>query len=81
MISREQESLTVSLSGDADLLVTDPAGRRIGYDATKQVSLDETPGALENPVLGEVVGEGDEDGSYEDEECEEVEDEEPSAKP
>jgi hypothetical protein len=55
----EQESLTFSLSGDADLLVTDPAGRRIGYDAGRQASLDEIPGALENPVLGEVLEEGD----------------------
>lgn len=55
----EQESLTVSLSGDADLLITDPAGRRIGYDAARQVSLNEIPGALENPVLGEVLDEGE----------------------
>lgn len=55
----EQESLTVSLSGDADLLITDPAGRRIGYDASKRVALNEIPGALENPVLGEVLEGGD----------------------
>ena len=55
----EQEALTVSLSGDADLLITDPAGRRIGYDASKQAALNEIPGALENPVLGEVLEEGD----------------------
>jgi hypothetical protein len=61
----EQESLTVSLSGEADLLITDPAGRRIGYDAAKQVSLNEIPGALENPVLGEVLDEGDEDAEPE----------------
>jgi hypothetical protein len=61
----EQESLTVSLSGDADLLITDPTGRRIGYDAAKQVSLNEIPGALENPVLGEVLDEGGEDAEPE----------------
>ncbi|HEX8189411.1 MAG TPA: hypothetical protein VF586_13730 [Pyrinomonadaceae bacterium] len=61
----EQESLTVSLSGDADLLITDPGGRRIGYDAAKQVALNEIPGALENPVLGEVLGEGGEDAEPE----------------
>src|SRR5215218_5982067 len=61
----EQESLTVSLSGEADLLITDPAGRRIGYDAAKQVSLNEIPGALENPVLGEVRDEGGEDAEPE----------------
>ena len=55
----EQESLTVSLSGDADLLITDPAGRRVGYDAAKRAALNEIPGALENPVLGEVLEEGD----------------------
>lgn len=56
----EQESLTVSLSGDADLLITDASGRRIGYDPSKKASFNEIPGALENPVMGEVL-DGDEE--------------------
>ena len=60
-----QESLTVSLSGHADLLIADPAGRRIGYDAAKKVSVNEIPGALENPVLGEVLDGGGEDAEPE----------------
>lgn len=63
---QEQESLTVSLSGEADLLITDPAGRRVGYDAAKKVTVNEIPGALENPVLGEVLeGGGGEDAEPE----------------
>lgn len=57
----EQESLTVSLSGDADLLVTDPAGRRIGYDPLKKAAFNEIPGAIENPITAEVL-DGDEEG-------------------
>jgi len=56
----EPETLTVSLSGDADLLITDPNGKRIGYDPAKKASFDEIPGALENPIMGEVI-DGDEE--------------------
>ncbi len=59
--SPQQETLTVSLSGDPDLLVTDPAGRRIGYDAARGASVNEIPGAYENPVMGEVLGGDDDD--------------------
>ncbi|HEX8688312.1 MAG TPA: hypothetical protein VF654_17490, partial [Pyrinomonadaceae bacterium] len=57
----QPEALTVSLSGDPDLLVTDPSGRRIGYDAARGASVNEIPGAYENPVMGEVLGGGDDD--------------------
>ncbi len=50
----EQETMNVSLSGDADLLITDPNGRRIGYDSTKKVTVNEIPGAVENIIAGDV---------------------------
>ena len=59
---QEQETMTVSLSGDADLVISDPGGRRVGYDPVKKAALNEIPGALENPVIGEVL-DGDDEAS------------------
>ena len=67
------------MNGDEDLLITDPAGRRIGDGPAKKTSLKEIPRALENPILGKVLEGGGEEGSFGEEECEEVEDEEPPA--
>lgn len=48
----EVETINVSLSGDADLLITDPNGKRIGYESTKKASVNEIPGAFENLTMG-----------------------------
>jgi hypothetical protein len=48
----EVETINVSLSGEADLLITDPNGKRIGYDATKKATINEIPGAVENSTMG-----------------------------
>ena len=49
----EEETLNVSTSGEVDLLITDPSGKRIGYDAAKKVSLNEVPGAIVNLIAGD----------------------------
>lgn len=51
--SDEAETLNVSTSGEVDLLITDGSGKRIGYDAAKQVSLNEINGAIENHIAGD----------------------------
>jgi hypothetical protein len=48
----EVETINVSLSGEADLLITDPNGKRIGYDATKKATVNEIPGAFANSTMG-----------------------------
>jgi hypothetical protein len=50
----EPEELNISLSGEADLLITDPSGKRIGYDSLKKASVNEIPGALENIIASDV---------------------------
>ena len=40
------ETLTVLSSGDVDLLITDPNGKRIGYDVAKKLTVNEIPGAI-----------------------------------
>ncbi len=40
------EALTVLSSGDVDLLITDPNGKRIGYDVAKKLTVNEIPGAV-----------------------------------
>ncbi len=57
----EQETINVSASGDIDLLIADPSGKRIGYDAAKKLSLNEIPGAIENLIAGD----GEEDNAPE----------------
>lgn len=50
----EPETINVSMSGDADMLISDPAGKRIGYDWTKKTSVNEIPGAIENVIASDV---------------------------
>ncbi len=59
--SQEQEELNVSASGDIDILITDGAGKRVGYDAAKKNSVNEIPGALVNLIAGD----GEEDNAPE----------------
>jgi len=49
----EAETMNVSMSGEADLLITDPNGKRIGYDPVKKVSVNEIAGASENLIAGD----------------------------
>ncbi|MBV9242969.1 MAG: hypothetical protein JO314_13275, partial [Acidobacteria bacterium] len=53
----EPPSLTISSSGDVDLLITDPAGKRLGYDSAKKTTFNEIVGAITNLITGD----GDED--------------------
>ena len=32
----EPETMSISLSGEADMLISDPNGKRIGYDSAKK---------------------------------------------
>lgn len=48
----EPETINISYSGDVNLLISDGSGRRIGYDWTKKVTLNEIPGAVENVIPG-----------------------------
>ncbi len=48
----EPESLTISSSGDVDLLITDGTGKSIGYDVAKRVTVNNIPGATENLIPG-----------------------------
>lgn len=50
----EPESMYVSLSGEADLLITDPSGKRIGYDPVKQATVNEINGGVENIIAGDI---------------------------
>ncbi len=50
----EPETINISLSGEADLLITDPNGKRIGYDSAKKVTVNEIPGGVENIIAGDV---------------------------
>ncbi len=50
----EPEELNVSLSGEADLLIADSSGKRIGYDSVKRQTVNEIPGAVENIIAGDV---------------------------
>ena len=50
----EPETMSISLSGEADLLISDPNGRRIGYDSAKKVTVNEIPGGVENIIAGGV---------------------------
>jgi hypothetical protein len=56
------ENMTVTSSGDVDLLITDPNGRRIGYDPVKKVTLNEVQGGAENVIPGN--GEADNAPEY-----------------
>lgn len=56
------ENMTISSSGDVDLLITDPNGRRIGYDAAKKVTVNEIQGGAENVIPGD--GEADNAPEY-----------------
>ena len=47
------ETLDITATGDNDLLITDPNGRRIGYDLPKKVTVNEIPGAVENLIAGD----------------------------
>lgn len=49
----EPESLTISSSGDVELLITDPSGKSIGYDVAKKVTVNNIPGATENLIPGD----------------------------
>jgi hypothetical protein len=49
-----QETMTVSLSGEADMLITDPNGKRIGYDSVKKVPVNEIAGGLVNIIAGDI---------------------------
>ncbi len=49
----EAETLNFSASGEIDLLIAEPSGKRIGYDAAKKVSLNEIAGAFENVIAGD----------------------------
>jgi len=51
--ANEPETLNISASGDVDLLITDPNGKRIGYDVAKQNSVNEITGAVENIIAGD----------------------------
>ena len=42
----KEETLTITTSGDVDLLITDPMGKRIGYDVAKKVTVNEITGAV-----------------------------------
>ncbi len=57
----EPETINISLTGDSDLLITDPNGKRIGYDAPKKTTVNEIPGAVENLIAGD----GEEDNAPE----------------
>lgn len=48
----EVETIYISLSGEADLLITDPNGKRIGYDLPKKAPVNEIPGATVNLTMG-----------------------------
>ena len=50
----EPETLTFSSSGDVDLMVSDGAGKRIGYDPVKKVTVNEIVGAVQNATEGDV---------------------------
>lgn len=56
------ENMTVTSSGDVDLLITDPNGRRIGYDPIKKATLNEVQGGAENVIPGN--GEADNAPEY-----------------
>lgn len=47
-----QNSMSVTLTGAGALLVTDPNGKRLGYDAAAKKSYNEIPGASENQQMG-----------------------------
>lgn len=47
------ETLTISSSGDVDLLIADPTGKRIGYDIPKKLTVNEIPDAIENLIAGD----------------------------
>lgn len=49
----ETETLNFSASGEIDLLIQEPSGKRIGYDAARKVSLNEIAGAFENVIAGD----------------------------
>ena len=49
----QMETLYITATGDNDLLITDPSGRRIGYDLPKKVTVNEIPGAVENLIAGD----------------------------
>ena len=51
--TKAPETLTISSSGDVDLLIGDPTGKRIGYDVAKKVTVNEIPGAIENIIAGD----------------------------
>lgn len=57
----EPETINISLTGEADLLITDGNGKRIGYDAAKKATVNEIPGAIQNLIAGD----GDEDNAPE----------------
>ena len=50
----EAETINISLTGEADLLISDPTGKRIGYDSLKKATVNEIPGAIENIIAGDV---------------------------
>ena len=54
VISQDVETLTISSSGDVDLLIADGSGKRIGYDQAKKITVNEIPGAVENVSEGDV---------------------------
>ena len=49
----EPQQLTISSSGDVDLLITDPSGKSIGYDVARKATVNNIPGASENLIPGD----------------------------